>query len=267
MKDAVRRTSRMSDDGQTQSLDRVAQADRIALFAEFNSRRVLSHGVRNYVAALQDAGYFVVVLAARNEPGSIEGGELGEGTAVIVRPNTGYDFGSWSHGLTLHPAIARARHVVLTNDSILGPFGNLTPILRRAEECGADVWAATANRQIAPHLQSFLLMFNNGVLAEKPLQSFFQGVRPAPTKMDYVRRYEIGLSALLRDEGFSSFVEWLSPHWEREFDNRSLKDWRRLLADGFPFVKKMLVTDGGPQAEEVASYLMDHYGVDVEELL
>jgi lipopolysaccharide biosynthesis protein len=141
----------------------------------------------------------------------------------------------------------------------------MAPFLAEAADSGADVYAATANRQIAPHLQSYLLGFTRGVLADRPLARFFRSIGPAPSKMDYVRRYEVGLSTLLRNEGYGTYVKWLSPGWEREADNRSLKDWRQLLDEGFPFIKKMLLT--GEDADNIAREIDARFGILVKEWL
>lgn len=135
--------------------------------------------------------------------------------------------------------------VVLTSGSLVGPLGPMDELLRRLEASDADVWAATASRSPAEHLQSYLLAFRGGVLARPPLRDFLAGVRPLASKRDVVLTYELGLTRVVDAAGLRRQVGWSQeelrlPH----ATDLPLAAWRRLLEAGFPFVKRVLLTGG-----------------------
>jgi lipopolysaccharide biosynthesis protein len=187
---------------------------------------------------------------------------------ILRKPNVGYDFGSWTVALNRLPAIAGAPRVVLTNDSMAGPFASLATILRRCETAGADVVGLTDSRQYFHHLQSYFLCFNNGVLRDRPLAGFFDRVRVEHDKWEIIRRYELGLSKLLGRESYG--MSPLFPAAEvvgQSGDNPVIKAWWRLLERGFPFVKREIVRDPelAPRGEWIAPEVRAVYGVDIED--
>ena len=92
------------------------------------------------------------------------------GVTVLRRPNLGYDFGSWATALDLLPAIRRAPHVLLVNDSLVGPFAPIDHLLDRFHRSHADVWAHDRHEQLGHHLQSYCLGFREGCLDQPELR-------------------------------------------------------------------------------------------------
>ena len=98
------------------------------------------------------------------------------GLTVLRRPNVGYDFGSWATAIDRYPVIAEARRVLLLNDSLVGPFTTIEPLLAKFHASAADVWAVTDTAQFEYHLQSYVLGFTGQTLREPPLQAFWRDV-------------------------------------------------------------------------------------------
>ena len=122
-----------------------------------------------------------------------------------------YDFGSYKRGLRHARAqgwLDEATHVLLCNDSVLGPLNDLSHVFLSV--CGAPdyVYGLTFSYQIRPHLQSFFLMMGRDVFLRPRITSFFDDVKPLSSRFAVIEAYEIGFSALLLDEGFQlrSFV-------------------------------------------------------------
>ena len=122
-----------------------------------------------------------------------------------------YDFGSYKRGLRHARAqgwLDEATHVLLCNDSVLGPLNDLSHVFLSV--CGAPdyVYGLTFSYQIRPHLQSFFLMMGRDVFLRPRITSFFEDVKPLSSRFAVIEAYEIGFSALLLDEGFQlrSFV-------------------------------------------------------------
>ena len=120
----------------------------VALFAHYDVGGEVSEAALGYLAALRAAG--VSVLFASNaeelQPSALAAVQaLCDG--VLVRRNFGLDFAAWRAGLA-HWGLPRAdtRMLLLVNDSLIGPFAPLRPLLDRFGFAEADVWAATESR-------------------------------------------------------------------------------------------------------------------------
>ena len=178
----------------------------------------------------------------------------------------GYDFGSWGAALTAYPAIAEKETVILTNDSLAGPYGPLDDLLGRMEASRADVWAATGNHFPQDHLQSYLLRFRGGVLAREPLRGFFASVRAQETKRAVIQTYEFGLSNLVQQHGLTTDTGWSKEALgiDRTTDS-VLGGWPRMLATGFPFVKRTLLEQRrfADVRDAVAVVVRQQYGAEL----
>lgn len=224
-------------------LDTVLDHDRVVVLAEWSAgTRVRPDALRS-ARAWARAGFGVLVVAARDPWVPFLSADPPRGVAVVRRPNTAYDFGSWSHALRTWPQLADKDLVVLTNDSLVGPLGPLDEVVTRLTAGTTQVWAATANRRPVEHLQSYLLAFRGGVLAQEPLSTHFARVTALPSKRAVVRTYELGLTRVVDGAGLTRGVGWT--HAELglpESVDLTLHGWRQLLGAGFPFVKRVLMT-------------------------
>ena len=163
--------------------------DRVAVMASYGSTPRITRSVDEFVRQLADADYQVLLVRASENPSPLEWPTTPAAAVVLRRPNVGYDFGSWAATLNALPELRRARRVLLVNDSLVGPFAPIAPLLEHFESSTADAWGAVANPQIMPHLQSFFLGFRNGMLDDPPLKEFWRSIRPQTEKMDYVMKF------------------------------------------------------------------------------
>jgi lipopolysaccharide biosynthesis protein len=250
------------------SVSEFGAPDRVAVLVHWSRLPLLSRSFTTYARELAGAGYRVVVVSSCESAEPLEWhGHRPDGTVVIRKPNVGYDFGSWSTALHELPTIASADRVILTNDSMLGPFATLRPVLDRFEQSAADVFGLTDTRQYFRHLQSYFLGFNGAVLTDPPLASFYADVRVEPTKWDVIRRYELGLSVLLRRESYGFGTAFRADEVVPPGDNPVIKGWWRLLERGFPFVKREIVRDPAvaPRSEWVAREVQAVFGQHIED--
>ncbi|MEP7019133.1 MAG: rhamnan synthesis F family protein [Pseudonocardiales bacterium] len=228
----------------------------------------LSRSVTTLVNELSSVGYRPVLVSACEAPDPLEwNGKRPEDAVVLRKPNIGYDFGSWAVALNELPAIAEADKVILVNDSMVGPFAPITDIVARFESSTADVFGLTDTRQYFRHLQSYFLGFNRGVLADKPLAAFFADVREEHDKWNIVRRYELGLSRMLQQEGYGIVAGFRADDVVQPGDNPVIRGWWRLLERGFPFVKREVLRnpDVVPRAEWVAREVRAVFGEQIED--
>jgi lipopolysaccharide biosynthesis protein len=229
----------------------------------------MSRSLCTLVSELQSHGYRVVVSSACEASGSLEWDDTVDvdQLTVLRKPNVGYDFGSWSVALELIPELSSAERTLLVNDSMVGPFTSLGPLLTKFDSTAADVWALTDTQQFGHHLQSYFLGFCAGTLTDRPLAAFWANIRHHGDKMRIILDYEVGLGRLLREEGYSKESAFSHELLVRPGQNPVIVAWKDLLERGFPFVKREIVRspEVAPAGTTMPDVVKHLYGVDIED--
>lgn len=255
----------------TNNLAPLGALNRVAVVVQWGPDNRLSRSVFELTRSLVDYGYPVVLVSACEDPRPLEWpSEKPANLTVLRRPNIGYDFGSWAAALNWNPRIAAADQVLLLNDSLAGPFRPIDHLLRRFDESAADVWGLTDSTQLGQaHLQSYCLGFKGDCLQEAPLARFWRDIRVERCRDDIIRRYELGLGRLLQQEHFVIEAAFRYHRTVGQARNPTIHGWRRLLDDGFPFVKRELLRrpEVAEDGEMVREELRRRFGVDVDEWL
>lgn len=210
-----------------------------------------------YLDELKRAGLLVIVcLAVEDLSIPIADSLMELADAMLLRENGGYDFGAWADLLRRFPQVWSAERLYFVNDSILGPFGSLGPIIQSIRDRDAGFFALSESTQTQYHAQSFFFGWNRVNLASPLLREFWAGISNLRDKEAVILNYEFGIGPL------SGNLPDLSQHVVFGFQqilgsdpsellgvNPTHIGWRRLLAAGFPFVKTDLLRDGVPNLE------------------
>lgn len=260
----------------------------VALLVHFDAGGQVSAAVLGYLAALRAAGLSVLLVSNSGalRPDALERlRRLCDG--VLVRRNFGLDFSAWRAGLE-HWRLPRAdtRSLLLLNDSLVGPFAPLPPLLGRFDFTVADVWAATDSRQRGWHLQSFFLAVGPRAMADPAWTAFWRDMRPVRSKEWVIRHGELGFARRMRAAGLRCQAVWpyeavLARHREdaampeasaaeqvqrRRVEgflargwalNPSADLWRQLLRLGFPFIKRELLGRNPASVADVADWTLE----------
>lgn len=174
-------------------------AEKVAVFAHYDPRGRVHDYVHHHLSALRLAGF--EILFVTNSP-QLDKAALTRllpvCAAVICRKNRGYDFGAYKDGLSLLGDLGQFNEVVLANDSVYGPFHDLSSVLERFDE-SAQVWGITDSWSKRYHLQSYFLLFKRDALLSRDLSEFWAKVRYVQSKDWVISQYEVGLTqAMLR---------------------------------------------------------------------
>ncbi len=164
-----------------------------------------------WIESLAEYSHRLVLVFDNHPPDEVPERCADFGVDAIFERHGEYDFGSYKRGLMHARAkgwLDEATHVLLCNDSVIGPLNDLSQVFQSV--CGAPdhVYGLTFSYQIRPHLQSFFLMMGRDVFLHPRVTSFFEDVKPLSSRFAVIEAYEIGFSALLLDAGFRlrSFV-------------------------------------------------------------
>lgn len=243
--------------------------DRVAVLVHHADEPQVTRSFAHLVSTFLDASYRVVVVSSSPFEGPLlwGGPTAPDGVTVLRKPNVGYDFGSWSVGLAHDPSIVHAPHVVLANDSLVGPFASAAHVVAAAEASRADVWGVTETLQFRRHLQSYWLAYHHGVLAERPLAWFWASVRHHDDKQRIIMRNELGLAHLLQSEGYTTDAMFPAPTVVDPGDNPTIAGWSALLDGALPFVKREIVRrpELAPAGERIPDEVLARYGARLEE--
>ena len=129
----------------------------------------------------------------------------------LARRHRAYDFGSYRLGLAEAESrgwLSSATHVLLCNDSVIGPLFDLEPLLLQMIQSPAPVWGLTESYLYSPHLQSYFLLMQADVAREPSVRTFFDAVVPQPSRHEVIQAYELGFSRLIKGLGLS-WKAWL----------------------------------------------------------
>ena len=171
-----------------------------------------------------------------------------------------YDFGSYKRGLALATRtglLEQAEHVLLCNDSVVGPLAPLEPLLAVMTASRHEAWGLIHSRQGTPHLQSWFLVLGREVVMHPTVQSFFTGVRQQANRLAVIETYEFGLSRALLAAGVR-LQAWL------EAEHCLIRDPQAqvgnpcmypvsLVQQGIPLIKKRALRQASANAEGLAA--------------
>jgi Rhamnan synthesis protein F len=258
---------------------------RVAIFCHFDRGGIVREHVLQYIRSLNAAGFSIALVSnsGRLKPAALE--EIRSlCAAVLVRRNVGYDFGAWRDALErLDLPRTNTEILLLVNDSVYGPLQSIESTLSQIDFSLADVWGLTESWQSRYHLQSFFLAIAPRVMGSPAWRQFWMNVRPVPSKLWVIDRYEVGLSQVLLQAGFRCRAVWPYSHLVTQVDpsllvkqldkretistdqlidfrrahanriraaaaariplNPTSDLWRQLLKAGFPFLKRELLRD------------------------
>jgi hypothetical protein len=175
--------------------------NRAIVIAHFHAGGLVQSNLRILMQALLALPARIVFVSTRATPEAL--GTLPAGVQAIVRPNVGYDFESWRTGIAVLGELATIDQLVLMNSSFVCiDARKLCERFFARAWPGADIVALTASREIAPHLQSYLVAFSNRVLVSEGFAAWWQSLEPVNDRDVVIGRYEIGMSAHFAHHGF-----------------------------------------------------------------
>lgn len=256
--------------GQADSLQ--GKSENICVFVHFDHRKSVADYVLYYLDQLKNTGCDIVVVSTAPHLTEASINKLTQRAKVLIhRKNTGYDFGSYKTGLWLiDGSLNKYKRLILANDSVYGPFFDLTTLIKHGDNRRLDVWGATDSLEIAYHLQSYFLVFSRRAFLGKTFKQFWSLVRDAsPKSPDFKRRiieeYEIGgsqcyatsrlklgalcpIRSVMRSQKANTSPRFHLGHHSRR--NQTAFDWDIIIERfGCPFIKRELLSDNPANAD------------------
>lgn len=226
----------------------------LCLFVTFATQPALKPHVCHHLEQLLANGIDVVLIVNTDllaASVTIPAGLLARLSGVLIRENTGFDFGAWAHGLAFAGKLQCCNRLFLINDSIVGPLDISRPsgsddferLLERVRCSSADVIGLTESLAPIRHLQSYFLVFNKAALGNVHVQKLFARMLNLSTKAMVIDVYETRITAMLHGAGLRCEALFPSISTDtRSSDDTSLR-WAELIRRGFPFIKMRVLND------------------------
>ena len=160
---------------------------------------------------------------------------------VIVRRNSGYDFGCWSHVIQQnHEQLCAYDGILLVNDSVVGPLRSLGGVFQALTALDGDFAGLTACLAPAWHLQSYFTYYKQRLVRSLLFKQHWRDIRVLQSKQAVILHYEIAWCALLTQLQFSGkalFDEFTHA------DNPTHHAWDALIEAGHPLIKRELLRE------------------------
>jgi hypothetical protein len=150
--------------------------------------------VRRQVRLWREAGFACVFITNATPPAADWDAIATDSVLRIRRANVGRDFGAWRDAAAI--ALQRfgtPKELLLTNDSVLGPFLPLSPLVDAWCAGGDGFFGLTESLGGGAHLQSYALL-GRGEGAVSEMLGHLAGMKDGRSKWQLVQRGEIGLT-------------------------------------------------------------------------
>jgi len=166
----------------------------LALYLHWSPDGRISRMVRRQVRLWREAGFACVFVTNAAPPAEDWGAIAADTVLRIRRANIGRDFGAWRDAAAI--ALQRfgtPQELLLTNDSVLGPFLPLPPLVDAWRAGGDGFFGLTESLGGGAHLQSYALL-GRGEKAVAEMLGHLASLKDSRSKWLLVQRGEIGLS-------------------------------------------------------------------------
>ncbi|KQV80222.1 hypothetical protein ASD15_15245 [Massilia sp. Root351] len=252
---------------------------KLAIFCSYFEQPFFSAYHERMLESLRKSGYWILCVHSLAED-MPQPAAPRQADGYLVKKNHGYDFGSWLAGIHfLQEFLPGLEHMVLINDSVLGPFNDLAGLFGNMEADPADFWGLIDSFQTNYHLQSFCLGFKKRILQSSFFTSFCSSFSFSDDKGVVIQEGELSLTRKLTQQGFlpaTAFkYEDVASHWVKKWrgelhgkkpDRNAAPDlarsrllaliedveagipmnpthlfWDSLIELGFPFIKRELL--------------------------
>jgi lipopolysaccharide biosynthesis protein len=222
----------------------------VCIFVAYTDAPHLKAHVAAHIAFLATAGLQVVLVVNTDQPPEaiVFEPELKARLAgAAVRANRGYDFGAWSHALSLLSPAPGWTRLWLVNDSVVGPLdaSAFARLVERVRTSPADVVGLTEGLLPARHLQSWFLVFGPRAVHGGAVERLFGRVRNWPDKMQVIDVHETRLTTQLEAEGLKAETLFPSLSGDALSSDDTALRWAELIEAGMPYVKTRIVAAHG----------------------
>ena len=161
---------------------------------------------------------------------------------ILVRKNSGYDFGCWSHVIRdKYQDLCTYDGVLLCNDSNWGPLHDFKDTFSKVRQLSqeADFFGLTSSIMPTWHLQSFFILYSKNVFCSSYFKQHWFNIGIFKSKLEIILNYEVNWCSSLARLGFQG----VALYGDASANNPTHNDWKSLIQINYPYLKKELLRD------------------------
>lgn len=237
---------------------------RLFLFAGYNANGIIDDALVYYVRTLNQFGDIVLVMDSNCKKSELKKIEKLTLYSAAMRHGE-YDFGSYKRAYLWAKKnldLSKYDFVYLVNDSVYGPFYDMTPYFTEMELHGCDGFGLVKkpHRERA-HIQSWFVGLRKSVFLSDWFDTFMNRITKLPSKGSITREYEQGLTKLITKNGLS----WCCLFSVR---NRGIYNKiKKLYRAKMPFMKKVAFNRNHGALGRQILYVLNHTSPEVREII
>jgi lipopolysaccharide biosynthesis protein len=211
----------------------------VCFFSSYFTEGNIPAYVKFYLKELTNHFSKIVFVTTEKEIQSVDKAFLSENKIQLqLFSNEGYDFGLWYKALKEYDLSGYDR-IGLVNDSCI-LFGKFGSFFQWLDKESPDVAGFTDSYLLKHHLQSYFLVINKKAI---PLVlAYFTKNGIVTDNAGVIETYEIGLSQYLMNNSME--IKAMYPVPGQGQYNYALMDAKKLIEQGFPLIKKKIITRG-----------------------
>ena len=214
---------------------------RLFIFAGYDRDGIVDDTLLYYLNHLSGLGDIVFTMDTDLSDGELAKiQEIPHVLHATAKRHGEYDFGSYKRGYAWardNKLLNKYDWVYLVNDSVFGPLFDLTPALNKLESNSADFTGMVkyTKDDLPDHIQSWFVGLKRQLATSDLFNEFISGVEHQSAKNLYVFKYEMRMTQMLQQHGFTSYAL-------TECDNVSVYCTPyKLIRSGLPFLKKLAI--------------------------
>ena len=181
--------------------------NKTVIFAHYDKNNKIENYVIFYLKELKKIAKNIVFVSDCNL-NEEEIAKLSNITHHIIAKRHGeYDFGSYKYGYLYAKEnnLLNTEELILANDSCFGPLIPFENIWNEINKKECDFWGINQNDiDVDFHIQSFFIVFKENVFKNELFNNFIINIKKQENKDEIIKKYEIGLSKLLLENGFKA---------------------------------------------------------------
>ena len=220
---------------------------RLAIFASYDVENIVDDYVSYYLSELSKVADIIYVSDCDMKEKELL--KIKDYVIHIINGRHGeYDFGSYKRGFLYakdNNLLENYDYLILCNDSNFGPFFSLENILDTFDKKNDKAFGIFKHlpidnfgrnslklKALNEHLQSHFLYLHKDIFLSDWYEDFIYSIKKEKDKKDIIVKYEVGMSALILDKGYS-----LHSLYEDD-TNAPYYAPSKLIKKGYPFLKK-----------------------------
>lgn len=237
---------------------------RLFLFAGYNANGIVDDALVYYVRELNRFGDVVLVMDSDCPKSELK--KLSKLTLHCAATRHGeYDFGSYKRAYLWaikNLNLADYDFVYLVNDSVYGPFYDLSPYFQKMESHGCDGFGlVTKPHRERAHIQSWFVGLRESVFLSDWFDAFMKKITKLPSKGSITREYEQGLTKQISAHNLS----WCCLFSVR---NRGIYNKiKKLYRAKMPFMKKVAFNRNHGALGRQILYVLNHTSPSIREIV